>query len=66
MLQLNRILKVFTRALNKLEKLQAKHDENIQVNSQVIKTLQDKNLELLEERNAAAQAHRRISDLVRE
>lgn len=66
MLQLNRILKVFTRALNKLEKLQAKHDENIQVNSQVIKTLQDKNLELLAERNAAAQAHRRISDLVRE
>jgi hypothetical protein len=36
------------------------------VNSQVIKTLQDKNLELLAERNAAAQAHRRISDLVRE
>ncbi|WP_338807240.1 hypothetical protein V8U11_10945 [Pseudomonas chlororaphis] len=66
MLQLNRILKVFTRALAKLEKLQAKHDENIAVNSQLIKTLEDKNLDLLAERNAAAQAHRRISDLVQE
>ncbi|AZC49502.1 hypothetical protein C4K35_1909 [Pseudomonas chlororaphis subsp. piscium] len=66
MSQLNRILKVFTRALGKLEKLQTKYDENIAVNSQLIKTLEDKNLDLRAERNAAAQAHRRISDLVQE
>lgn len=66
MKQLNGILRVFNRALANLEKLQARHDENIAVNTQVIKAMQDKNLELLAERNAAAQAHRRISDLVRE